>query len=195
MATTLQAKIESLGEKLREENKSRECELLEKNDERSTCSKKTHLSLDFDASTRQPRPGKWIEVVYATMRRLSEVLVCSYETACEELSLFISEKKHLHFCNKSHLWSRYFNGRIPAFVSIKELVLFVSFHLQTWIKLSRFFFLSIVIVHLRVNENFVTATPYWHSINHMDLKWYVNNTMLTDANWEEFSLIIWLKRF
>lgn len=57
MATTLQAKIESLGEKLREENKSRECELLEKNDERSTCSKKTHLSLDFDASTRQPRPG------------------------------------------------------------------------------------------------------------------------------------------
>ena len=92
MATTLQAKIESLGEKLREENKSRECELLGKNDERSTCSKKPHLSLDFDASTRQPRPGKWIEVVYATMRRLSEVLVCSYETACEELSLFISEK-------------------------------------------------------------------------------------------------------
>lgn len=57
MATTLQAKIESLGEKLREENKSRECELLGKNDERSTCSKKPHLSLDFDASTRQPRPG------------------------------------------------------------------------------------------------------------------------------------------
>ncbi|KAK2566892.1 Dual specificity mitogen-activated protein kinase kinase 7 [Acropora cervicornis] len=57
MATTLQAKIESLGEKLREENKSKECELLGKNDERPTCSKKSHLSLDFDASTRQPRPG------------------------------------------------------------------------------------------------------------------------------------------
>lgn len=58
MATTLQAKIESLGEKLREENKSRECELLGKNDERSTCPKKPLLSLDFEASTRQPRPGK-----------------------------------------------------------------------------------------------------------------------------------------
>lgn len=57
MATTLQAKIESLGEKLREENKSRECELLGKNDERSTCPKKPLLTLDFGTSTRQARPG------------------------------------------------------------------------------------------------------------------------------------------
>ena len=63
MATTLQAKIESLGEKLREENKSRECELLGKDDERSTCPKKPLLSLDLATSTRQHRPGKWIDVV------------------------------------------------------------------------------------------------------------------------------------
>lgn len=56
MATTLQAKIESLGEKLREENKSRECELLDKDDERSTCPKKPLLSLDLGTSTSHHRP-------------------------------------------------------------------------------------------------------------------------------------------
>lgn len=68
MATTLQAKIDSLGEKLREENKSRECGLLDKDEERSTCPRKPLLSLDFAASTR-PKPGKWIEVVCATMTK------------------------------------------------------------------------------------------------------------------------------
>lgn len=63
MATTLQAKIESLGEKLREENKSSKCELLEKDDERSTCPKKPLLSLDLTTSTRHHRPGKRIEVL------------------------------------------------------------------------------------------------------------------------------------
>ena len=63
MATTLQAKIESLGEKLREENKSRECELLDKDDQRSTCPKKPILSLDLATSTSQHRPGELIVVV------------------------------------------------------------------------------------------------------------------------------------
>ena len=63
MATTLQAKIESLGEKLREENKSRECELLDKDDERSTCPKKPLLSLDLGTSTSHHRPGELIVVV------------------------------------------------------------------------------------------------------------------------------------
>ncbi|CAH3110010.1 unnamed protein product [Porites lobata] len=57
MATSLQAKIESLGEKLREENKLRECELLEKDVQQSTCPKKPLLSLDLPTSTRQRRPG------------------------------------------------------------------------------------------------------------------------------------------
>lgn len=56
MATALQAKIESLGVKLREENKSRECELLEKDNEKPTCPKKPLLSLDLETSTRQHRP-------------------------------------------------------------------------------------------------------------------------------------------
>lgn len=58
MATALQAKIESLGEKLREENKSRECELLEKDGEKPTCPKKPLLNLDLPTSTRQHRPGE-----------------------------------------------------------------------------------------------------------------------------------------
>ena len=73
MATTLQAKIDSLGEKLREENKSRECGLLDKDEERSTCPRKPLLSLDFATSTRQSKPGKWIEVVYATMTKINSI--------------------------------------------------------------------------------------------------------------------------
>ena len=60
MATSLQAKIESLGEKLREENKLKECELLEKDVPQSTCPKKPLLSLDLPTSTRQRRPGELI---------------------------------------------------------------------------------------------------------------------------------------
>lgn len=56
MATALQAKIESLGVKLREENKSRECELLGKGNDKSTCPKKPLLPLDLTTSTRQERP-------------------------------------------------------------------------------------------------------------------------------------------
>lgn len=56
MATALQAKIESLGVKLREENKSKECELLEKDSGKSTCPKKPLLNLDLTTSTRQQRP-------------------------------------------------------------------------------------------------------------------------------------------
>ncbi|XP_020620006.1 dual specificity mitogen-activated protein kinase kinase 7-like [Orbicella faveolata] len=56
MATALQAKIESLGVKLREENKSKECELLEKDSGKSTCPKKPLLNLDLTTSTRQHRP-------------------------------------------------------------------------------------------------------------------------------------------
>lgn len=58
MATALQAKIESLGVKLREENKSKECGLLEKDSEKPTCSKKPLLNLDSATSTRQHRPGE-----------------------------------------------------------------------------------------------------------------------------------------
>ncbi|XP_022786410.1 dual specificity mitogen-activated protein kinase kinase 7-like isoform X3 [Stylophora pistillata] len=57
MATALQAKIESLGVKLREENKSRECELLGKGNDKSTCPKKPLLPLDLTTSTRQERPA------------------------------------------------------------------------------------------------------------------------------------------
>lgn len=64
MATALQAKIESLGVKLREENKSKECELLEKDSEKSTCPKKPLLNLDSATSTRRHRPGEYIENLY-----------------------------------------------------------------------------------------------------------------------------------
>lgn len=77
MATALQAKIESLGVKLREENKSKECELLEKDSEKSTCSKKPLLNLDLATSTRQHRPGEYIEVVCSTMKSLVYNLTCT----------------------------------------------------------------------------------------------------------------------
>ena len=65
MATALQAKIESLGVKLREENKSRECELLGIGNDKSTCPKKPLLPLDLTTSTRQDRPGEKICVYVA----------------------------------------------------------------------------------------------------------------------------------
>lgn len=77
MATALQAKIESLGVKLREENKSKECELLEKDSGKSTCPKKPLLNLDLTTSTRQHRPGEQIEVVCSTMYSLVQNLTCT----------------------------------------------------------------------------------------------------------------------
>ena len=72
MATALQAKIQNLGEKLREENRARECELLKGDGKSLGSPNKPRLKPDSQASTRQLRPGTiFISIGHHTLATVS----------------------------------------------------------------------------------------------------------------------------